>query len=133
MGKEKIRRWRYKNSCKYCGEKLSKSVAVIKCKKPKCKDYYHVPCAVVKGMIFSLNFMRKYYNISKNEQIPFYCSNHNKKIVNQYDIKTHAFISSFESIAAASRAVKAKSASTISAACNKGGGNAYGFYWSFEK
>jgi len=84
MSKEKIRRWRYKNSCKYCGEKLSKSVAVIKCKKPKCKDYYHVPCAVVKGMIFSLNFMRKYYNISKNEQIPFYCSNHNKKIVNQY-------------------------------------------------
>ena len=84
MNKEKIRRWRYKNSCKYCGEKLSKSVAVIKCKKPKCKDYYHVPCAVVKGMIFSLNFMRKYYNISKNEQIPFYCSNHNKKIVNQY-------------------------------------------------
>lgn len=57
----------------------------------------------------------------------------NKKIVNQYDIKTHAFISSFESISAASRAVKAKSSSTISAACNKGGGNAYGFYWSFEK
>ena len=84
MSKEKIRRWRYKNSCKYCGEKLSKSVAVIKCKKPKCKDYYHVPCAVIKGMIFSLNFMRQYYNISKNEQIPFYCSNHNKKIVNQY-------------------------------------------------
>ena len=84
ISKEKIRKWRYKNSCKYCGEKLSKSVAVIKCKKPKCKDYYHIPCAIEKGMIFSLNFMRQYYNLSKGEQIPFYCSNHNKKIVNQY-------------------------------------------------
>ena len=32
--KEKIRIWRYKNSCKYCGEKLSKKVAIIKYKKP---------------------------------------------------------------------------------------------------
>ena len=84
ISREKLRRWRFKNSCKYCGEKLSKSVAVIKCKKPKCKDYYHIPCAIEKGMIFSLNFMRQYYNLSKGEQIPFYCSNHNKKIVNQY-------------------------------------------------
>ena len=28
--KEKIKRWRYKNSCRYCGEKLSKAKAVIK-------------------------------------------------------------------------------------------------------
>ena len=84
ISKEKIRKWRYKNSCKYCGEKLSKSVAVIKCKKPKCKDFYHIPCAIEKGMIFDLNFMKRYYNISPGEQIPFYCSNHNKKIANQY-------------------------------------------------
>ena len=84
VNKEKIRKWRYKNSCKYCGEKLSKSVAVIKCKKPKCKDYYHVPCSIEKGMIFDLNFMKQYYNVSTYEQIPFYCSNHNKKIANCY-------------------------------------------------
>ena len=82
--REKIRRWRYKNSCKYCGEKLSKTVAVIKCKKPKCKDYYHIPCAIEKGMIFDLSFMRHYYKVSLNNQIPFFCSNHNKKISLQY-------------------------------------------------
>lgn len=82
--REKIRRWRYKNSCKYCGEKLSKAVAVIKCKKPKCKDYYHIPCAIEKGMIFDLSFMRKYYKVCLNNQIPFFCSNHNKKISQQY-------------------------------------------------
>ena len=84
ISKEKIRKWRYKNSCKYCGEKLSKSVAVIKCKKPKCKDFYHIPCSIEKGMIFDLNFMKQYYNNCTEEQIPFYCSNHNKKIANQY-------------------------------------------------
>ena len=84
ISKEKIRKWRYKNSCKYCGEKLSKSVAVIKCKKPKCKDFYHIPCSIEKGMIFDLNFMKQYYNNCPEEQIPFYCSNHNKKIANQY-------------------------------------------------
>ena len=31
-------------------------------------------------MIFDLNFMQKYYNVSNFSEIPFYCSNHNKKI-----------------------------------------------------
>ena len=82
--KEKIRKWRYKNSCKYCGEKLSKNVAVIKCKKPTCKEYYHIPCSIKKGIIFDLNFMKTYYGISSIMKIPFYCSNHNKKIVIKY-------------------------------------------------
>ena len=81
---EIIRRWRYKNSCKYCDKKLSASVAVTKCKKPKCKEYYHIPCAIVKGMIFDIIFMKEFYNVSQSNQIPFYCSNHNKKISNQY-------------------------------------------------
>ena len=84
ISKDLIRKWRYKNSCKYCGEKLSKNVAVIKCKKPTCKDYYHMACAIEKGMIFDLNFMKEYYHVSKNNQIPFYCSNHNKKISHEY-------------------------------------------------
>ena len=84
ISKDLIRKWRYKNSCKYCGEKLSKNVAVIKCKKPTCKDYYHLACAIEKGMIFDLNFMKEYYHVSKNNQIPFYCSNHNKKISHEY-------------------------------------------------
>ena len=85
--RENIRKWRYKNSCRYCGEKLSKNKAVIKCKNPKCKEYYHIPCAIEKGMIFDLNYMKQFYNISSNDEIPFYCSNHNKKISFMY--KTH--------------------------------------------
>lgn len=78
--RENIRKWRYKNSCRYCGEKLSKSKAVIKCKNPKCKEYYHIPCAIEKGMIFNSKFMRRYYGLSKDTEIPFYCANHNKKL-----------------------------------------------------
>ena len=80
----KIRRWRFKNSCKYCGHKLSNAVAVTKCKKPKCKEYYHIPCAIQKGLIFDQNFMKDFYQVQKNNQIPFYCSNHNKKISHEY-------------------------------------------------
>ena len=84
ISRENIRKWRYKNSCRYCGEKLSKEKAVIKCKNPKCKEYYHIPCAIVKGMIFDLNYMKKFYQVSNNDEIPFYCSNHNKKISFMY-------------------------------------------------
>jgi hypothetical protein len=82
--KDKIKKWRYKNSCKFCGKKLSKNIAVTKCKNPKCKEHYHIPCAIEKGLIFDLDFMKKFYHVDKNNQIPFYCSNHNKKIYNQY-------------------------------------------------
>jgi hypothetical protein len=84
MAKDLIKKWRYKNSCKYCGQKLSKNIAVTKCKNPKCKEHYHIPCAIEKGLIFDLDFMKKFYHVDKNNQIPFYCSNHNKKIYNQY-------------------------------------------------
>ena len=94
--KENIRKWRYKNSCRYCGEKLSKSKAVIKCKNPKCKEYYHIPCAIEKGMIFDLKFMKKYYDVTTNDEIPFNCSNHNKKISFMY--KTHVMNNSNDNI-----------------------------------
>ena len=82
--KDNIRKWRYKNSCRYCGEKLSKNKAVIKCKKPKCKQFFHIPCSIEKGMIFDLKFMKKFYNVNNFSEIPFYCSNHNKKISFSY-------------------------------------------------
>ena len=78
--KDNIRKWRYKNSCRFCGEKLCKTKAVIKCKNPKCKQFFHIPCAIEKGMIFDLKFMKKYYKVDNFSDIPFYCSNHNKKI-----------------------------------------------------
>lgn len=81
---KKIKKWRFKHACKYCRSKLSKASAVIKCKKPKCNFFYHIPCAIRKGLIFDINFMKKYYN---TEQIPFYCSNHYKKIQSDYKKK----------------------------------------------
>ena len=93
--KEKIRRWRYKNSCRYCGEKLSKSKVVIKCKNPKCKEYFHIPCAIEKGMLFDLNYMKEYYGVSNFDEIPFYCSNHNKKLsfmYKTYVLKNNSYI-----------------------------------------
>ena len=83
--RENIRKWRYKNSCRYCQDKLSKSKAVIKCSNSKCKEYYHIPCAIEKGMIFSLNYIDSYYNLNTyNQSIPFYCSCHNKRIAAAY-------------------------------------------------
>ena len=36
-------------------------------------------------MIFSLNFLKKFYCIeNKNLSIPFYCSSHNKKLASEY-------------------------------------------------
>ena len=60
---------RYKNSCKYCNEKLLKEKAVIKCKNPKCKCCCHIRCVIEKGMIFSIYFLKKFYSI-ENENIP---------------------------------------------------------------
>ena len=64
----KIKKWRFKHSCKYCGLKLSKSIAVIKCNKSKCKKFLHVPSAInlnesdYKNDVFYLDFE----NIVKN-------------------------------------------------------------------
>ena len=69
ISREKMTKLRYKNSCKYCNEKLSKEKAVIKCKNPKCKCYYHIQCVIEKGMIFSIYFLKKFYSI-ENENIP---------------------------------------------------------------
>lgn len=85
ISQHNIRRWRYKNSCRYCREKLSKCKAVIKCANPKCKCFYHIPCAIQKQIIFSLKFQKQFYinqNLIPNDNfnIPFYCSGHNKKL-----------------------------------------------------
>lgn len=85
--RDKIRKWRYKNSCKYCQSKLSKSKAVIKCANPKCKDYYHIPCAIEKGMLFSTDYLYKYYDLEDQKErisVPFFCSCHNKRLAASY-------------------------------------------------
>ncbi|MCQ2817940.1 MAG: hypothetical protein MJ252_11805 [archaeon] len=85
--KANIRKWRYKNSCRYCGEKLDKEKSVIKCSNTKCKGYYHIPCAIEKEMIFSLNFLYKYFSLEKMKDrivCPFFCSCHNKRLIATY-------------------------------------------------
>ena len=108
ISKEKIKKWRFKNSCKYCGQKLSKMVAVTKCKNPKCKEYYHLPCAIVKGVIFNINFMRQFYKVSNNNEIPFYCSNHNKKISNKYKEYINNLINSTKEVNFLSESIEKK-------------------------
>lgn len=78
----KIKKWKFKHSCKYCGLRLSKTIAVIKCKKPNCKNFYHIHYAIIKGLIFDIDFMKHFYKTV--DKIPLYCSNHNKKIYNDY-------------------------------------------------
>ena len=82
--KDNIRKWRYKSSCRYCGEKLNKEKAVIKCCKTKCKEFYHIPCAIEKETIFNIDYLYKYFNINKHKSCPFYCSYHNKRLLAGY-------------------------------------------------
>ena len=87
LNRKNIRKWRFKCSCKYCNERLSKEKVVIKCNHPKCKHYYHIPCAIDKGMIFSIDYLYKYYCIDEfkdNISVPFYCSCHNKRLASEY-------------------------------------------------
>ena len=73
----KIKKWRFKHSCKYCGLRLSKTIVVIKCKKPNCKNFCQIHCAILKGLIFDIDFMKHFYKTV--DKIPFYYSNLNKK------------------------------------------------------
>ena len=87
ISKFRIRKWRYKSSCRYCNEHISKDKVVIKCGNTKCKNYYHIPCAIEKGMLFSINFLYKYYCFEEFKDkisIPFYCASHNKRPAHSY-------------------------------------------------
>ena len=71
------------NNCKI------KNIPVMKCDYHGCKNKYHMKCALEKGIIFSLPYMRgendegnKKENF--NERIPFFCEIHNKEIIDNY-------------------------------------------------
>jgi hypothetical protein len=80
--KEK-RKWRTKSNCKSCGERDDSRV-VLKCLNTKCKCMIHIDCAIQKGIIISLDFMSDFYGIGKTEAIPFYCSKHNRVLIEEY-------------------------------------------------
>ena len=81
-----IRKWRYRAVCKVCQNKKYESVPVIKCSNTKCKNYYHVQCAVDSGLIFNLGFQKDFFAISNdNDTFPFYCNYHNKNLIREYE------------------------------------------------
>ena len=75
--------------CKICKSKETEISCVIKCANTKCKFYAHIPCAVNRNMIISLDFMTDYYGFSKldrlSQVIPFYCNLHNRKLIESYN------------------------------------------------
>lgn len=90
-----IRKWRYRSVCKLCqNKKGEKSFPVIKCSNTKCRNYYHIQCAIENGLIFNLGFQKDFYglgieekNNNKNieETYPFYCNYHNKILIKEYE------------------------------------------------
>ena len=72
------------NNCKI------KNIPVLKCENHGCKEKYHMKCALVKGLIFSLPYLRDEKNEEKeikesfNEKIPFFCEVHNKDYIENY-------------------------------------------------
>ena len=79
-----IRKWRFNQKCKFCKNNNS-NIPIIKCQNTKCKNYYHIQCAIKNKIIFSLNFMKDFYKISDDETIPFYCSLHYKTLAKEYN------------------------------------------------
>jgi hypothetical protein len=86
-GDVELRKWRYKSICKVC-HCIIKNVPVIKCANKKCKNYYHINCAVQKNVIFNIAYQNDFFGINdvhmKSKVYPFYCNYHNRNLVNEY-------------------------------------------------
>ena len=70
--------------CKMCGHK---KIPVLKCQEVKCKEKFHIQCAIDKKIIFWLPFMREEEKINEekfNEKIPFLCDEHNKALIDNF-------------------------------------------------
>ena len=70
--------------CKMCGHK---KIPVLKCQEIKCKEKFHIQCAIDKKIIFWLPFMREEEKINEekfNEKIPFLCDEHNKALIDNF-------------------------------------------------
>ena len=70
--------------CKNC---KVKNIPVLKCETQGCKDKYHIKCAIEKGIIFSLYFMRDEKENRKDSfdsKINFFCDIHNEATIKDY-------------------------------------------------
>jgi len=82
---EAFRKWRFKSKCKVCKNVID-NIPVIKCKNTKCKNFYHIKCAIERNAIFSLIFQEFFFKIGKNDLIPFYCNFHSIYLVKEYQV-----------------------------------------------
>ena len=80
---ENFRIWRFNSKCKIC-KSIIKNIPVIKCNNTKCKNYYHIKCAIQMNLIFSLSYQEEFFKIKYNELLPFYCNNHNIHLIKDY-------------------------------------------------
>ena len=70
--------------CKSCAHK---KIPVLKCQERNCKEKYHIQCAIDKKIIFWLPYMREQEKIKEetfNNQIPFFCAEHNKPLMDNF-------------------------------------------------
>ena len=72
--------------CNFC---KIKNIPLLKCEFLGCKEKYHIKCALEKGLIFSLSYMKEKNNEenkkeSFNEKIKFLCETHNKNLIDNY-------------------------------------------------
>ena len=71
-------------TCKICKHK---KIPVLKCQEIKCKEKFHIQCAIDKKIIFWLPYMRNEEKINEenfNEKIPFFCDEHNKALIDKF-------------------------------------------------
>ena len=78
---EQLRQWRFSSKCKCCKSIIDK-IPVIKCANSKCKNYYHIKCAIDLSLIFNINFQKDFYKT--DDYVNFYCLTHNSNIVKAY-------------------------------------------------
>ena len=72
-------------NCKACSRK---KIPVLKCENEKCKEKFHIQCAIEQKIIFCLPYMRtwdlKFDENNFNEKIPFYCNFHNDALIKNF-------------------------------------------------
>ena len=70
--------------CKECN---FKKIPALKCEEGKCKEKYHIQCAIKKEIIIWLPFMRGDEKINPdkfNDKITFLCYEHNKIVLDEF-------------------------------------------------
>ena len=78
---EQLRQWRFNSKCKCC-KTIIENIPVIKCANTKCKNYYHIKCAIDIYLIFNINFQKDFY--STDDYVTFYCPSHNLNLIKAY-------------------------------------------------